>query len=79
MRDLTKVKGTIAYHFNQNIDLLFSCGDDVEKMRSISLQLLEDKDLTDNKAVNEAKAILSTVPTFKFCSVLGTYLTGIRV
>lgn len=77
--ELSKIKGTIANHFTQNSSKLWGCGNDVEKMRKMALQLLEDPTLTDKKAVLEAKQSLSKAKPSSFCSTLVTYMTGMKV
>lgn len=77
--DLTKIKGTIAHHLTQNSSKIWDCGNNVEKMREVVLQLLEDESLTDKKAVFEAKQRLGRAKTSNFCSTLLTYMTGLKV
>lgn len=78
-KDLFKIKGTIAYHLTQNSHKLWDCDNNVEKMRLVVLELLEDKCLVDKEAVKRAKQHLSKAKPAHFCSTLITYMTGMKV
>ena len=78
-KDLTTVKGTIAYLFTQNSDKLWSCGNDLNKMKGVALNLLEDESLTDKQAVFKAKELLGKSSGSRFMSILVTYMTGQKV
>jgi len=78
-KPLNEIPGTIAYHFTQNMNKLWACGDNIEAMRKVALELLEDPSLKDKTAVLEAKKNLSTARTSSFCSTLVTYMTGQKV
>ena len=78
-KDLTKQPGTIAYLFTTNSSKLWSCGNDLTKMKGVALELLDDKSLTDKQAVVKAKELLSKSNGSKFMSILVTYMTGQKV
>lgn len=77
--EITKNKGSIANHLNNNRDKLWACGNDTRAMRRVALELLDDPSLTDKEAVVKAKRIFQTAKDHLFLSCLMTYMTGDKV
>lgn len=79
MKDLTNKKGTIAHYLTQHQNEIYACGNDVEKMKKITLKLLESEDLKSNPVTLEAIDHIKKSKGNKFLSLLVTYMTGMKV
>ena len=78
-RDLTKVPGTIANYLTNHQSEIFECGSDFNKMKSVTLKLLESEEIKDKKAQLEAINSLSKAKPSSFYSTLVSYMTGLTV
>ena len=78
-KELSNKKGSIAYHLTKNKEKLWACGNDIQAMRKLALQLPDDLSLIDKEAVAQAKKIFKTAKDHLFISCLCTYMTGDKV
>ena len=80
-KDVTKGEKSIAAVLNkaENKAKMEAAGSDVEKLKSVVLDILEADELKDNKAIEEAKRILVNAKGFKFLTTLTTYMTGDKI
>lgn len=79
MKDLTNKKETIANYLTQHQNEIYACGNNVEKMKEITLKLLRSEELKSNPATLEAIEHIKKAKGSRFLSVLVTYMTGMKV
>lgn len=81
--ELSSKKGTIANVFSKKRNEIFELinNDDYIKLQSLINDLLNDKSLKGNNAVEEAKQTLNRCARKKnlYYSTLMTYMTGMKV
>lgn len=79
MKNLSNKKGTIAAYLTRNRDKIFACGNNIDKMKEVVLELLRSEEIKDNPATAESIKVLSRARGNAFLSTLITYMTGLKV
>ena len=78
-RDLISVKGTIANYLVKHQNEIYACSNNVEKMKEVTLKLLENDEIKSNPATKEAIDHIKKAKGNRFLSLLVTYMTGMKV
>lgn len=78
-KKLNEKKGTIAYYLTSHKDEIWSCGENIQKMKAKTLELLSREEIKNNPETPRAIKILSGCNGNKFLTVLVTYMTGLKV
>lgn len=70
--------GTIAYALKQNMNELYSI-QNVSEMKRKLLEIIDNSQITDTKAVETFKSIMASKKTTRvLLDTIGTYITGIK-
>lgn len=79
MKDLSHKTGTIAAYLTKNQNKIYGCGNNINKMKSVVLELLSAEEIQGNPETANAINILSKLHGNHFLSTLVTYMTGYKV
>lgn len=78
-KELFNKEGTIAHHLCKHQTKIFSCGEDIVKMKSVVLDLLQMEEIKHNPETKRAINIFYKLNGKHFLSTLVTYILGIKV
>lgn len=77
-KSLDQIEGTIANYLMSHKDEIWSCGNDVKKMKKVVLKLLQSKQLESNPHTSEAIKRFNNTSDVAFPGMLTTYLLGTK-